>query len=88
MKVRGGKKTKRKWNESTFGFHFIWWEVRGREREEKEKINYWAHLNIICCPILLCCLKKREKLNYSANLSLAVAGPVLKKTIKAAGINL
>lgn len=32
--------------------------------------------------------KKGKKLNYSANLSLAVAGPVLKKTIKAAGINL
>lgn len=29
-----------------------------------------------------------KKLNYSANLSLAVAGPVLKKTIKAGGINL
>ncbi len=32
--------------------------------------------------------KKGKKLNYSANLSLAVAGPVLKKTIKAGGINL
>lgn len=41
-------------------------------------------------PPILAKNKKKigKKLNYSANLSLAVAGPVLKKTIKAGGINL
>lgn len=55
------KKDERKWNESTFGFHFIWCKVRRRERKEKEKINYWAHLNIISCPILLPPIPEKKK---------------------------
>lgn len=62
--------------------------LSSREKEEKKK-SIMAHTWILfrahshpCTP------RRKEKPNYSANLSLAVAGSVLKKTIKQAWINL
>lgn len=81
-----GGAVNRKASQSSFEFHLIFlWELRGGK---KKKINYGAHLNIISStqPPTLC--PSPRKPNYSANLSLAVAGLVLKKTIKQAWINL
>lgn len=81
-----GGAANRKASQSSFEFHLIFlWELRGGK---KKKINYGAHLNIISStqPPTLC--PSPRKPNYSANLSLAVAGLVLKKTIKQAWINL
>ena len=80
----GGGVGNRKASQSSFELHLLFlWELRGGK-----KINYGAHLNIISStqPPTLC--PSPRKPNYSANLSLAVAGLVLKKTIKQAWINL
>lgn len=73
-------KSKQFWVSSHFSLRTEGWK--------KKKINYGAHLNIISStqPPTLC--PSPRKPNYSANLSLAVAGLVLKKTIKQAWINL
>lgn len=86
---REEKREARKASQSSFEFHLIFlWELRCGGGGKEKKINYGAHLNIIWSSQPPTRRPSPRKPNYSANLSLAVAGLVLKKTIKRAWINL
>lgn len=81
--VRVVKKRRRKWNKKHFAFLFI--SPKAWTREWKKGKSITRHTWILFpAPSLRSFLKK--SLNYSANLSLAVARLVLKKTIKASGL--
>lgn len=82
--VKKKKKEKKKVEQKALCLSFYFTKSISK-RAKKGKINYQAHLNIIPCTISSL-LPKKKSLNYSANLSLAVARLVLKKTIKASGL--
>lgn len=88
-----GKKRRKKVERKHFWLSFYLVQSK-MEREEGKRENQLLgtpEYYFLSYPSTSYSRKKKKigkKLNYSANLSLAVAGPVLKKTIKAGGINL
>jgi len=61
------KKDERKWNESTFGFHFIWGKVRRRERKSITG-HTWILFPVLSFSATSHSRKKKKKIGKKTKL--------------------